>query len=218
MGCGYLLSILFCLPKCLFSDIYHLMSLKSAFKKDYFNWRIIIIWYFWWFCAIYQHESAIGVHVSRPSWTPLPPPFPLYPSGLSQSTGFGCPASWMDLALVICFTYGKVHISMLFSQNIPPLTSPIKKIKQNLPLLTKWVRCSKLHTWKILDEDLKLFISESNRIIFLLPRERPAASRTCRTLSEIQSLWYLESDLLNHNLHVNYSPWYFLSIVNLGKC
>ena len=100
-----------------------------------------------------------------------PSPFPLYPSGLSQSTGFGCPASWMDLVLVICFTYGKLHISMLFSQNIPPLTSPIKKIKQNLPLLTKWVRCSKLHTWKILDEDLKLFISESNRIIFLLPKD-----------------------------------------------
>ena len=81
MGCGYLLSILFCLLKCLFSDIYHLMSLKSAFKKDYFNWKIIIIQYFWWFCAIYQHESAIGTHVSRPSWTHLP----------SHSILLGCP-------------------------------------------------------------------------------------------------------------------------------
>ena len=153
---------------------------------------------------MHQHELAIGIHVSHPSWTHLPPPFLLYPSGLSQSTGFGWPASWIDLALVICFTYGKVHISMLFSQTIPHLNSPTKKIKQNLPLLTKWVRCSKLHTWKILDEDLKLFISESNRIIFLLPREGPAASRTGRTLSEIQSPWYLESDLLNHNLHLNH--------------
>ena len=66
---------------------------------------------------------------------------------------------------------------------------------------------SELHTWKILDEDLKQFMPESNRIIFLLPRQRPAASRTCRTLSEIQSPWYLESELLNHNLHLNYSPW-----------
>ena len=33
MGCGYLLSILFCTKvlKCLSSDIYYLMSLKSSF-------------------------------------------------------------------------------------------------------------------------------------------------------------------------------------------
>ena len=120
--------------------------------------------------------------------------------------------------IIICFTYSNVHISVLFSLTIPLLTSPTKKIKQNLPLLTKWVRCSQLHTWKILDEDLKQFMPESNRIIFLLPRWRPVASRTCRTLSEMQSPWYIESDLLNHNLHLNYSPWYFLRIVNLGKC
>ena len=38
--------------------------------------------------AIYQHDSVIGVHVSPPSWTLLPPPTPTasYPSRLSQST------------------------------------------------------------------------------------------------------------------------------------
>ena len=30
-----------------------------------------------------------------------PPPSPPCPSGLSQSTGFGCPSSCMELALVI---------------------------------------------------------------------------------------------------------------------
>ena len=58
-----------------------------------------------------------------PSWNRLPPPSPPIPSGLSQSTGFGCPASCIKLALVICFTHGNIHVSMVFSQIIPPLLS-----------------------------------------------------------------------------------------------
>ena len=65
--------------------------------------------------AIHQHESAMGIPVSL-----HPEPSPPYPSGLSQSTGFGCPASCIELALVIYFTYGNVHVSLLFSQIIPP--------------------------------------------------------------------------------------------------
>ena len=54
----------------------------------------------------------------------LPLPSLPYPSGLSQSTGFGCPASCIELALVIYFTHGNTHVSVLFSQIIPPLPSP----------------------------------------------------------------------------------------------
>ena len=67
------------------------------------------------------------VHFSACSFQPLPmtpacqPP---HPSVLSQSTGFECSASCIELALVICFTYGNVHVSTLFSQIIPPLLSP----------------------------------------------------------------------------------------------
>ena len=56
--------------------------------------------------AIHQYESVIGVCVSPPSWTPLPPPSPPHPSRLSRSTGFGRPASYIKLALVIYFTHG----------------------------------------------------------------------------------------------------------------
>ena len=38
---------------------------------------------------MHSHESAMGVHVS-PSWTPLPPPTPTHPAGLSQSTSSEC--------------------------------------------------------------------------------------------------------------------------------
>ena len=91
-----------------------------TFLIIYFNRRIItcnIVMVF----AIHQHESAAGVYVFPPSW---PPPTPPHPSRLSQSTGFGCPVSCIELALVIYFTYGYVCVSMLFSQIIPPLPSP----------------------------------------------------------------------------------------------
>ena len=72
---------------------------------NYFNWGIITLQYYDGF-AIHRHESATGAHVSlHPE-----PPSPLHPSGLSQSTRFKCPASCIELALVICFTYGNIHV------------------------------------------------------------------------------------------------------------
>ena len=52
-------------------------------------------------------------------WTPLPLPSAPCPSRLSQSTGFECPASYIKVTLVICFAYGNIYVSMLFSQIIP---------------------------------------------------------------------------------------------------
>ena len=70
--------------------------------------------------AIHGHESAMGIHVS-----PHPePPSPPHLSGLSQGTGFKCPASCIKLALVIYFTYGNIHVSMLFSHIVPSSPSP----------------------------------------------------------------------------------------------
>ena len=95
------------------------------FKKIlfiYFNWRLITVQYCSGF-AIHWHESAMGVHVF-PILNPLPTSFLSHPSGLSQWTGFECIVSCIKLRLVIYFTYGNIHISMLFSQVIPPSPSP----------------------------------------------------------------------------------------------
>ena len=59
-----------------------------------------------------------------PSWTPLLPPSPSHPSGSSQCTRFECPVSCIQPGLVIYFTCGNIHVSMLFSQIIPPSPSP----------------------------------------------------------------------------------------------
>ena len=77
----------------------------------------------WWFLP-YIDMNQPQVYMCPPSQTPLPPPFPSHPSGLSQCTGFECPVSCIELGLVIYFTYDNIHVSMLFSQIIPPLPSP----------------------------------------------------------------------------------------------
>ena len=72
----------------------------------------------------YTDMNQPQVYMCPPSRTPFPPPSPSHPSGLSQCTGFGCPVSCIEFGLVICFTYDNIHVSVLFSQVIPPSPSP----------------------------------------------------------------------------------------------
>src|SRR5574337_520388 len=73
--------------------------------------------------AIHQHESATGIHVF-PILNPLPLPSPYHPSGSSQCTSPKHPVSCIKPGLVIRFIYGIIHVSMPFSQIIPPSPSP----------------------------------------------------------------------------------------------
>ena len=77
--------------------------------------------------VIHQHELAIGIHSSLASCTTLPTPSLPHPSKLSQRTGFVCPVSYIRVQIVVCFAYGNIYVSMLFSQIIPP--SPHTKSK-----------------------------------------------------------------------------------------
>ena len=73
--------------------------------------------------AIHQHEPTTGIHVF-PILNPLPLPSPYHPSGSSQCTSPKHPVSCIEPELVISFTYDMIHVSMPFSQIIPPSPSP----------------------------------------------------------------------------------------------
>ena len=59
-----------------------------------------------------------------PILNPLPPPSPSPPSGSCQWTSPKHPVSCIEPGLVIHFTYDNIHISMPFSQIIPPSPFP----------------------------------------------------------------------------------------------
>src|SRR5574337_1176419 len=66
----------------------------------------------------------MGVHVF-PILNPTPPrPSSYHPSGSSQCTSPKLPVSCIKPGLVIRFLYDIIHVSMPFSQIIPPSPSP----------------------------------------------------------------------------------------------
>ena len=64
------------------------------------------------------------VYMCSPSRTLLPPPSPYHPSGSSQCTSPKHPVSCIKPGLVTRFIYDIIHVSMPFSQIIPPSPSP----------------------------------------------------------------------------------------------
>ena len=101
-------------------------------KQDKIHWHIF---FFFLYLFIYFTLNIVlvlpyidlnlpWVYMCSPSWTPLPPPFPSHPSGSSQCTSPEHPVSCIEAWLATCFTYDNIHVSMLFSQIIPPSPSP----------------------------------------------------------------------------------------------
>ena len=73
--------------------------------------------------AIYQHEPATGIHVF-PTLNPPPSSLPVHPSGSPRCTSPKHPVSCIEPGLATCFIYDIIHVSMPFSQIIPPSPSP----------------------------------------------------------------------------------------------
>ena len=87
---------------------------------------LILLYFTLQYCigfVIRQHESAMDVH-EFPILNPLPPPFPYHLSGSSQCTSPKHPGSCIEPRLAIHFLHDIIHVSMPFSQIIPPSPSP----------------------------------------------------------------------------------------------
>ena len=90
-----------------------------------FNFFFLILFNFkilYWFCHISMNLPQ--VYTCSPSWTLLPPPYPYHPSGSSQCTSPKHPVLCIEPGLATRFIYDIIHISVPFSQIIPPFPSP----------------------------------------------------------------------------------------------
>ena len=64
------------------------------------------------------------VYMISQSRTPFPPPIPYHLSGSSPCTSPKHPVSCIEYRLVIRFLHDSIHVSVPFSQIIPPSPSP----------------------------------------------------------------------------------------------
>ena len=74
-----------------------------------------------WFLP-YIDMNQLWVYLCSPSWIPLLPPSPSYPSGSSQCTSPEHPVSCVEPGLAMYFTHGNIHVSMPVISNHPTLT------------------------------------------------------------------------------------------------
>ena len=96
-------------------------------KRDRDNFIFLILFYLTLQYCIglpYIKMNPPQVYMCSPSWTLLPPPSPYHPSGSSQCTSPKHPVSCIEPGLATRFIYDIIHVSMPFSQIIPPSPSP----------------------------------------------------------------------------------------------
>ena len=98
------------------------LFLATIFFSFYFNWRLITLNIVVVF-AIHSHESAMDVHVF-PILNPPTTSLPIPPLWVIPGTNPEHSASCIEPGVAIYFIYVNIHVSMLFSQIIPPLPSP----------------------------------------------------------------------------------------------
>ena len=72
----------------------------------------------------YSDMNPPRVYMSSQTWTPLPPPSPQNLPGSSPCTSPKHPVSCIKHRLVIHFLHDSIHVSVPFSQIIPPSPSP----------------------------------------------------------------------------------------------
>ena len=109
--------------------IYSHRSFKCTIEYYYFYllfFKFYFIFYLYNIVLVlpYINMNPPQVYMCSLSWALLPPPSPYPPSGSSQCTSPKHPVWFIEPGLVTCFMYDIIHVSMPFSQIIPPLPLP----------------------------------------------------------------------------------------------
>src|SRR5574337_965585 len=81
------------------------------------------------------------LYICSPSCTLLPPPSLYHPSGSSQCTSPKHPVSCIEPGLATRSIYDIIHISMPFSQIIPPSPSPTESKRLFYTLVSLLLSC-----------------------------------------------------------------------------
>ena len=101
-------------------------------QRTYNSAKTIFFNFYFYFILLYNTVLVLPyidmnqpqVYMSSQSWTRLPPPTAYHLSGSSPCTSPKHPVFCIEHRLAICFLPDSIHVSMPFSQIIPPSPSP----------------------------------------------------------------------------------------------
>ena len=109
-----------------------LKRLLDLHRTFFYNLFLFFYNFYFYFILLYNTVLVLPyidmnpprVYMSSQTWTPLPPPTPYHLSGSSPCTSPKHPVSCIKHRLAIRFLHDSIHVSMPFSQIIPPSPSP----------------------------------------------------------------------------------------------
>ena len=103
---------------------FHVVFLVVLSKLKFFSRFNFILLYNTVLVLPYINMNLPWLYTCSQSWTPLPPLSSYHLSGSSQCTSPKHPVSCIEHRLAIHFLYDSIHVSVPFSQIIPPSPSP----------------------------------------------------------------------------------------------